>query len=173
MSFDHKITKYQIKLQNNDKDIYREKLNKYTAMKMSGGHDSNKPKPVDQSVLQSYSFDNSLANKQQIATIGYGAMDKSKPLEPLAGVFLSKSANADLETEPVIFNRKMTKDDEIIIEILYTGICHSDWHFVIGEWEGEYPVVPGPAKLESIHRFKFFGTEILNRCSDLELEIMK
>lgn len=42
------------------------------------------------------------------------------------------------------FNRHPIGDDEIKIEILYAGICHSDVHHVRGDWgKEEYPMVPG------------------------------
>ena len=45
---------------------------------------------------------------------------------------------------PYKFNRHTVGDDEIRIEILYSGICHSDLHNVHGDWrKEEYPMVPG------------------------------
>lgn len=42
------------------------------------------------------------------------------------------------------FNRHAVGDDEIKIDILYAGICHSDVHHVRGDWgKEEYPMVPG------------------------------
>lgn len=46
--------------------------------------------------------------------------------------------------EPFEFTRPPVGDDDILIEILYAGICHSDIHHVKGEWKKEnYPLVPG------------------------------
>ena len=54
-------------------------------------------------------------------------------------VFANESKFAEYE-----FNRHAIGDDEIKIEILYAGICHSDVHHVRGDWgKEEYPMVPG------------------------------
>jgi len=40
--------------------------------------------------------------------------------------------------------RPMIKEDEVIIETLYCGVCHSDIHQVSNDWENtRYPCVPG------------------------------
>lgn len=45
---------------------------------------------------------------------------------------------------PYEFSRHAVGDDDIQIEILYAGICHSDLHHVSGDWgEEEFPMVPG------------------------------
>jgi threonine dehydrogenase-like Zn-dependent dehydrogenase len=37
-----------------------------------------------------------------------------------------------------------TGDDDVAIQVLYCGICHSDLHTVKNEWRtAMYPVVPG------------------------------
>ena len=42
------------------------------------------------------------------------------------------------------FSRHKLGDDDILLEILYTGICHSDIHSARGEWkDGIYPMIPG------------------------------
>lgn len=42
------------------------------------------------------------------------------------------------------FTRHPLGDNDILIEILYAGICHSDIHSARSEWrEGIYPMVPG------------------------------
>ncbi|HVI46653.1 MAG TPA: NAD(P)-dependent alcohol dehydrogenase [Chitinophaga sp.] len=43
-----------------------------------------------------------------------------------------------------LFNRRTPGPDDILIDILYCGICHSDIHQVLNEWNnGTYPMVPG------------------------------
>lgn len=75
--------------------------------------------------LSSLSF-NLYAQTDCIPTHGFAAFDES-------GVF-----------HPYKFNRHAVGDDEIRIEILYSGICHSDLHNVHGDWrKEEYPMVPG------------------------------
>jgi len=45
---------------------------------------------------------------------------------------------------PYEFTRHPVGDNDIQIEILYAGICHSDLHHVRAEWgEEEYPMIPG------------------------------
>lgn len=69
---------------------------------------------------------NLYAQTDSIPTHGFAAFDES-------GVF-----------HPYKFNRHAVGDDEIQIEILYSGICHSDLHNVHGDWrKEEYPMVPG------------------------------
>lgn len=42
------------------------------------------------------------------------------------------------------FYRREPGPEDILIEIMYCGICHSDIHQVLNEWEnGVYPMVPG------------------------------
>lgn len=46
--------------------------------------------------------------------------------------------------QPYEFSRHAVGDNDIEIEILYAGICHSDLHHVFGDWgEEEFPMVPG------------------------------
>lgn len=46
--------------------------------------------------------------------------------------------------KPFAFTRRAVGDGDVQIEILYSGICHSDLHHVRGEWgREEYPMVPG------------------------------
>ena len=57
---------------------------------------------------------------------GYAAEDPTKPLLPYT------------------FNRRDPGPEDVAIEILYCGVCHSDLHTVRGEWPGTlYPCVPG------------------------------
>ena len=57
---------------------------------------------------------------------GYAADDPTKPLLPYT------------------FNRRDPGPEDVAIEILYCGVCHSDLHTVRGEWPGTlYPCVPG------------------------------
>src|SRR5262245_9023005 len=45
---------------------------------------------------------------------------------------------------PFSFDRKEPKENEVKIEILYCGVCHTDIHIVKNEWNNTiYPVVPG------------------------------
>ena len=45
---------------------------------------------------------------------------------------------------PFSFERRDPRPDDVVVEILYSGICHSDIHQVRDEWGGSiYPMVPG------------------------------
>lgn len=59
-------------------------------------------------------------------TVGYAAFDKGGVLSPWE------------------FTRRAVGANDVLIEILYTGICHSDIHQVRNEWgNATYPMVPG------------------------------
>lgn len=61
-----------------------------------------------------------------ICTKGYAATDAKSPLSLYE------------------FERRTLNDDDILIDILYSGICHSDIHTVRGDWGNiQYPCVPG------------------------------
>ena len=61
-----------------------------------------------------------------IAAKGYGAISKDSDIAPLE------------------FNRRAIEPSDVLIEIMYCGICHSDIHTARGEWgPAIYPVVPG------------------------------
>lgn len=54
----------------------------------------------------------------------------------------TQAAEADLQ--PMNIKRRIIQPDDIEIEILYCGVCHSDLHTVRNDWGGSlYPVVPG------------------------------
>ena len=45
---------------------------------------------------------------------------------------------------PAVVERREVGANDVLIEIRYAGICHSDIHTVRGEWGGQqYPLVPG------------------------------
>jgi uncharacterized zinc-type alcohol dehydrogenase-like protein len=45
---------------------------------------------------------------------------------------------------PFHFDRRNPRPDDVVIEILYCGVCHSDLHTARNDWGGtRYPVVPG------------------------------
>lgn len=50
----------------------------------------------------------------------------------------------DGKFQPFSFTRHPMGENDIVIDILYAGICHSDIHSARSEWhEGIYPMVPG------------------------------
>lgn len=61
-----------------------------------------------------------------IATKAYAALDAASPLVPFS------------------FHRRELRADDVQVEILYCGVCHSDLHQARNEWGGSmYPMVPG------------------------------
>ncbi|XP_037445156.1 probable cinnamyl alcohol dehydrogenase 5 [Triticum dicoccoides] len=45
---------------------------------------------------------------------------------------------------PLAITRRSTRDDDVVIRILYCGICHSDLHGIKNDWKNaKYPMVPG------------------------------
>lgn len=51
---------------------------------------------------------------------------------------------ADKDLEPLNIDRREPGAEDVEIEILYCGVCHSDIHTARNEWGGSrYPVVPG------------------------------
>src|SRR5690242_2658528 len=61
-----------------------------------------------------------------IPVTGYAARNSTSPLRPFD------------------FDRRDPRPKDVLIEILYCGICHSDLHVVRNDWgRSVYPVVPG------------------------------
>lgn len=51
---------------------------------------------------------------------------------------------ADARLAPFEIERRELRPDDVQVEILYCGVCHSDLHTVRNEWRNSvYPVVPG------------------------------
>jgi uncharacterized zinc-type alcohol dehydrogenase-like protein len=56
--------------------------------------------------------------------------------------YAALSAKAALT--PYSFVRRGLRDDDVVINILYCGICHTDLHYVNNDWGiSAYPLVPG------------------------------
>ncbi len=71
---------------------------------------------------------------------GYAAHDKSSPLVPFA------------------FDRRDPGPNDVAVDILYSGICHSDIHQVRDEWNNAiYPMVPGH---EIVGRVSAVGSDV-------------
>ena len=66
--------------------------------------------------------------------------------------------SSDAEMVPYHFERRSLRANDVSIEILYSGICHSDLHTVNGDWGPQpYPLVPGH---EIIGRVLEVGPEV-------------
>lgn len=60
--------------------------------------------------------------------------------------------------EPMDIQREMPKEDEVLVEVLYCGVCHSDLHQVNNDWKNTiYPCVPGH---EIIGKVKAVGNSV-------------
>jgi len=70
--------------------------------------------------------------------------------------YATQSAKDDLA--PFRFERRDQRPDDVVIQILYCGVCHSDLHMARNDWGNTiYPVVPGH---EIIGRVTGVGTEV-------------
>lgn len=70
--------------------------------------------------------------------------------------FAAHSATEELV--PFSFERREPLSKDVVIDILYCGICHSDIHFVKNDWGmTQYPIVPGH---EIVGRINSVGTEV-------------
>ena len=62
--------------------------------------------------------------------------------------------------QPLTIERRALKSTDVLIEIEYCGVCHTDLHFVNNDWGmTEYPVVPGH---EIVGRISQIGSEVGN-----------
>ena len=77
---------------------------------------------------------------------------------PTVNAFAAQDATTVLA--PFNFERRDPRPNDIEIEILYCGVCHSDIHQVRNEWGGSiYPMVPGH---EIIGRITNVGDAVKN-----------
>lgn len=82
-------------------------------------------------------------------TVTYDKMIKSK------GYAAHNAVNG---LTPFEFERKEPKNDEVLIDILFCGICHADIHQSKNEYGGtKYPLVPGH---EIVGRIKSVGKDV-------------
>lgn len=72
--------------------------------------------------------------------------------------YAQQSATSPLE--PFQFNQREITNSDVIIEILYCGVCHSDIHQARNEWGGSmFPIVPGH---EIIGKVTKVGSDVKN-----------
>lgn len=70
--------------------------------------------------------------------------------------YAAHSENAALA--PFHFERRGLRQNDVAIEILYCGVCHSDLHTVNGDWGPQpYPLIPGH---EIVGRVTAIGPEV-------------
>ena len=61
---------------------------------------------------------------------------------PKTNAYAAEAANAPLA--PFSFERRAVGPNDVLIDILYCGVCHSDVHQARDEWGGSiFPMVPG------------------------------
>ena len=66
--------------------------------------------------------------------------------------------SAETALAPFTFERRSTRATDVVIEILFCGVCHSDLHTARNDWHNsKYPVVPGH---EIIGRVVSFGADV-------------
>jgi len=66
--------------------------------------------------------------------------------------------NAQSPLAPINFTRREPGATEIVIDILYCGVCHSDLHMARNEWgNARYPLVPGH---EVVGRVTWVGSAV-------------
>ena len=70
--------------------------------------------------------------------------------------YAARSADAPLA--PFTFERRAPRPNDVVMEVLYCGICHSDLHQVRNDWGWSvYPMVPGH---EIVGRVTEIGDEV-------------
>ena len=75
---------------------------------------------------------------------------------PKAHGYAAQSAESPLA--PFSFERRDPRPDDVAIEILYCGVCHTDIHFAQNDWGATvFPVVPGH---EIIGRVTATGSDV-------------
>ena len=77
-----------------------------------------------------------------MSTIPTTSPASSRPTTTTARAWAAQSPDAPLA--PFSIERRDPLVDDVVIEILYCGVCHSDLHQARNEWHGSlYPIVPG------------------------------
>ncbi len=75
---------------------------------------------------------------------------------PIVKAYGASSSQSPIE--PLNIQRRDLRPQDVHVEILYCGICHSDIHTVRSEWAGTvYPVVPGH---EIVGKVKAVGSAV-------------
>lgn len=127
VSINNKIAKYnQKKAQTTNAEknnLYQNKIDYYNKLREKNIDEwgFQKPRPFS---LDKYQLN--VNDPVSIKAIGYGTIRKDLPL-----VLMD-------------FERRAPRNDDVVIEILFCGICHSDWHVLLNEWKNtKYPMICG------------------------------
>lgn len=66
--------------------------------------------------------------------------------------------SADVPLAPFEFMRRAPRPDDVVIEVMYCGVCHSDLHQARNDWGfSQYPLVPGH---EVVGRVASVGSDV-------------
>lgn len=66
--------------------------------------------------------------------------------------------SADVPLAPLSFERRAPRANDVVMEILYCGVCHSDLHWAKNDWGWTvFPAIPGH---EIIGRVIETGTDV-------------
>jgi uncharacterized zinc-type alcohol dehydrogenase-like protein len=72
-----------------------------------------------------------------------GVADQPATTSRIAAKGYAAMAAAD-DLQPFNFSRRTPRPHDVLIDILYCGVCHSDLHFIRNDWGmSVYPLVPG------------------------------
>lgn len=59
-------------------------------------------------------------------------------------IFGYAAKSADTPLVPFQFSRREPRPDDVVIEVMYCGVCHSDLHQARNDWGfSQYPLIPG------------------------------
>ncbi|MCW2254327.1 putative zinc-type alcohol dehydrogenase-like protein [Providencia alcalifaciens] len=68
-------------------------------------------------------------------------------------IFAKSNKKTTNSLVPFSFERRDLRPDDVEIELLFCGVCHSDVHHVRNDWGGEeYPIIPGHEIIGKITR---------------------
>lgn len=105
------------------------------------------------------------------------AVDQSTGVLPSKGYAALAAAE---QLVPFDFNRRKPRPHDVLVEILYCGICHTDLHFIRNDWGMSiYPLVPGHEIVgriteigDHVHKFKVGDTVgigcVVDSCRECE-----
>ena len=163
----YKFHKYQTKMNNisdpSKKNIYLQKMKYYLNLEEKvPTKNLKKPEPLKMK------YERNINIMNPINTIGYGVMKEGELLQPIS------------------FERRPLRKHDVLIEIYFCGVCHTDWHIILNEWKNStYPVVAGHEMTgivlevgSSVTKFKknskvaltpnYNSCRICERCNDRE-----
>src|SRR5690606_41920867 len=87
--------------------------------------------------IRSHSFEGDM-----MSTIVTPSSESARPPVRHVRAWAAQSPTSPLA--PASIDRREPQPDDVVIDILYCGVCHSDLHQVRDEWHGSmYPIVPG------------------------------